>query len=282
MWNARTGEVVARLGHKHIVRTCDMCPGADKGFRVRKDGDYDREGGGFGGGRSKDLRIVTASQDSMVRIWNIPENRIEAEWSVTALPNSSPSNSPSVLKPVRSVLWVSSDLIVTVSFDGLVTWWRVSELDASNTRTTTRVRDIDLKGITGQVEHLPQLHQLHISYNSSLHILDALTGGLLKHVTLDYKLSCFSVNPEKTRFITGCSTDTWVRVHAFGPGGGSKEELFTGKGAVDGELLETFKGHHGPVHSIAYSPDGYVAASGGEDGTIRLWKMKEGPFGLWN
>jgi WD40 repeat protein len=34
--------------------------------------------------------------------------------------------------------------------------------------------------------------------------------------------------------------------------------------------------HRGTVHSIAFSPAGDLLASGGDDGTIRLWKPAEG------
>jgi len=44
----------------------------------------------------------------------------------------------------------------------------------------------------------------------------------------------------------------------------------------DGRLLATLHGHKGPVYEIALNADGRLLASGGFDGTVRLWEAPSG------
>lgn len=64
-----------------------------------------------------------------------------------------------------------------------------------------------------------------------------------------------SLHPTQDKLIAGGS-DTWVRVFD----------------ATSGALLETHKGHHGPVRCLRYHPSGESFATGSEDGTIRIWQ----------
>jgi WD40 repeat protein len=46
--------------------------------------------------------------------------------------------------------------------------------------------------------------------------------------------------------------------------------------AATGKELFRLAGHRGPVYSVAFSTDGVYAATGGRDGTIRVWDTRGG------
>jgi serine-threonine kinase receptor-associated protein len=48
------------------------------------------------------------------------------------------------------------------------------------------------------------------------------------------------------------------------------------------DYLDTLKGHHGPIWTTSFSPDGNIFATGSEDGTIKLWKACSSQYGLWH
>lgn len=68
------------------------------------------------------------------------------------------------------------------------------------------------------------------------------------------------------------------RCLGLGPGG----LLITGSG--EGELIiwdeagqqTKLDAHEGPIHAVAWAPDGAIVASGGGDGALRLWRWPEG------
>lgn len=76
----------------------------------------------------------------------------------------------------------------------------------------------------------------------------------IKQHKVSYPVEAASYCPAKGKFACG-GGDMWVRLHTF----------------EDGAELECNRGHHGPVHTVRFGPEGKEYASGSEDGTIRIW-----------
>ena len=90
-------------------------------------------------------------------------------------------------------------------------------------------------------------------------------GQLLSTHKVGAEITSVAVDPAEGRFVFGSNSDTFVHVHDF----------------RDGNEVSVYKGHHGPVWSSSFSPDGKLYATGSEDGTIKLWKFCNEPYGLW-
>lgn len=88
---------------------------------------------------------------------------------------------------------------------------------------------------------------------------------VLKEFNLDWRVSSVAVDIKNRKVLLGQADSTWAVLLDWDTG---VEE-------------QTIKSHHGPIHSMAYSPDNKVFATGSEDGTVRLWKNCEGDYGLW-
>lgn len=105
----------------------------------------------------------------------------------------------------------------------------------------------------------------------------------LKTYTTDRPLNSCSLSPLLTRG----GTDR--KMHLLLGGGQAAENVTTtasGEGkfeallyhVVRGEEIASCKGHFGPLHTLAWRPDGSGYASGGEDGYVRLYAFDEEYF----
>lgn len=87
----------------------------------------------------------------------------------------------------------------------------------------------------------------------------------IKEITVPTRLASASLHPDKHVFVCG-GEDFKIYKYDF----------------LTGNEIESFKGHFGPIHTCAFSPDGELYASGSEDGTLRLWQTTVGKnYGLW-
>ena len=123
----------------------------------------------------------------------------------------------------------------------LMRWW--------DRRSLQPTRKLTFNHPITSMELSVQIQRLVVTYGNTVAFIPAQpseTGAPIHSLSLPYAPSSASVHPIwQDRFVTGSTSDEWVRVHG-----------------IDGEEREVLKGHHGPVHCVEYSPDGEVYASG--------------------
>lgn len=88
---------------------------------------------------------------------------------------------------------------------------------------------------------------------------------LLKSIAFSYTIASVGLDVQGRKVVVGEEPGTWARVVSYD----------------DESEIDVLKGHHGPIWSIAFSPDGQLYATASEDGTIKMWKNCEGFYGLW-
>ena len=108
------------------------------------------------------------------------------------------------------------------------------------------------------MELSPQTNRLVVTSGKTVSFIPALPNGNQTHsLTLPYAPSSASIHPIlQDRFVTGSTTDEWVRVHS-----------------LDGAERDVLKGHHGPVHCVEFSPDGEMFASGSGTPNVAVFAM---------
>lgn len=156
----------------------------------------------------------------------------------------------------------AENVVVTAAEDKCIQWWDL--------RTLEPVHEMTLDEPFTSMDRCVGSFGEYITITAGKHALfvDLLSHEIVKKHSLDVAPSSVYLHPTKAdRFVAGSSEDEWVRVYDYDTA----------------KVLDLSKGHHGPVHCVSYTPDGEVAASGSEDGTIRLWQANPGTkYGLWS
>lgn len=158
---------------------------------------------------------------------------------------------------IKSLVWSDKNTIVSGSDDKKLRWWDI--------RSRELVSQFDMGEVVTSCELSPERTLISATAGKSAYFFDAQSMSLIKSITTEYELSCVALHQQSRKMIAGTSQDTWVRVYDYD----TQAEL------------EVYKGHHGSVWSVGFSPDGKLYATGSEDGTIKLWKYTNQPYGLW-
>lgn len=147
---------------------------------------------------------------------------------------------------IKSIVWSDPNTVLSAADDKKLRWWdlRSQELAGS----------FDVGDLVGSCELSPEGNVISTTAGKTVFFFDAQSRRLIKSITTPQDVSAVALHQQTRRFVTGGTSDTWVRIYDYD----TEQEL------------EVYKGHHGPVWSISFSPDGKLYATGSEDGTIKL------------
>jgi len=247
LWDARTGDEISSYAHNHIVRAVAYS--------------------------NDEHVIVTGGHEKKIRIFNLEKKA-----------------DPTILEGhtgvIKSIVLDSQNTIFSSGDDKEIRIW--------DPRTKTQVQKCPLDDPVSSMELTLDGKYLISTSGKKITFWELSTLQKYKEYTVPYEVDTASLHPTENRFVAGGS-DFYIHIYEFdnnsnnnsnGGGGSSEEDINrsnnSGINISNPKELEVYKGHHGPVHCIRFSPDGEVYASGSEDGTIRLWQTKPGAvYGLW-
>ncbi|WIA34259.1 hypothetical protein OEZ86_012606 [Tetradesmus obliquus] len=254
LWDALTGMEKATLQHKHIVRTCCFSPCSGKLvtgghekllrlFEVERPEAAPFELPGAPStikaavfvGPSDSLLVSSTGDAAGLTVWDVRGGGV-----VRSMPTDGPVTSVDLTHDGR---WLT-----TTDNRNTVRIWDTSKLDAPAKQFTVTYPAEAASYCPAKNRRPTQLRQPATAGPKQL-------DAPAKQFTVTYPAEAASYCPAKNRFAAG-GEDMWVHLHS----------------ADTGLELETNKGHHGPVHTVRFGPEGKEYASGSEDGTIRIWQ----------
>ncbi|KAL1915348.1 uncharacterized protein VTP21DRAFT_6806 [Calcarisporiella thermophila] len=193
------------------------------------------------------MRIVTGGLEKRLRIYDLM--RPDAPMEIEAAHGAA----------IKSVAWEDQRGVVLSAGDE-------KEIKVWDIRTLKQVTSLQAEGPITSMNLSADGTHITSTSGKRADFWDASNFQLFKSYDLQHDVSSISLHPDRSRFVAGSGTDLWVRIYSF----------------EDGREMEVYKGHHGPIHAVSYSPDGELYATGSEDGTIRLWQTTPGKsYGLW-
>ncbi|DAZ95357.1 TPA: hypothetical protein N0F65_002542 [Lagenidium giganteum] len=202
-------------------------------------------------------KLLTAGHEKILRVFDVMRVRELLEGYKSegrtgiVVPPSPPVAQMTTKEQIRKVVTLNDHVAVTGETDGTICVWNI---DSSEMLHEFKVGAgiMDMEGSrNGTV--------LTVAAGNKVYFYDAAREfamiGVFEMPISFAEEGGASLHPTADKFIAGGS-DTWVRVFDY----------------KTGEMLETHKGHHGPVRCLRYSPTGESFATGSEDGTIRIWQ----------
>jgi len=254
-------------------------------------------------------RLVTASSDRTARLWDVQSGKELYKWEhkagIKSVGFSHGSNMlqmtqdtthksvPTIFiynlseedhteqskEPVRELkdnveitesLWGSlNSFILCACKDGSVKKWDVERGEITKTAT----------------EHKKQINDIQFSADGTMFVTassdqtaklwDTKNMEVLKTYTADRPVNSAAISPLMNHLILGGGQEAMHVTQTSAQVGHFEVDFFH---LVTQSFYGSVKGHFGPVHTLAFSPNGKSYASGSEDGYVRLHHFPSGYF----
>jgi serine-threonine kinase receptor-associated protein len=248
IWDTHTGELLYTLQHDHIVRAVAYPPD------------------------NSDL-VATGGMEKKLRVFDLTELAASNSETPVTIPASAGFEIGEGVHTgsIKFICWTQDPNVVVTASDKTIRWLDLP----SRACIHHEVLDGDIKSC--EMVSLSPEHSSPDDIGGGKPVLAVSAGKTvyfwggdramdeLKRIPLPYTIASVALDVKGRKLVVGEEPGTWAKVLRYD----------------DGVELDTHKGHHGPIWSIAFSPDGKLYATGSEDGTIKMWKNCDGFYGLW-
>jgi len=204
------------------------------------------------------MRIATGCQDGLLRIYDTcrpDQGPLEIKASTT--------DTPSASCPVK-LMWAGEtepSTLIVAKRNGRVDKWDLRQAPTAGAAISVSLGpdSVTVQDIENNYAH----GSISVAVNNKVVLLNRGDLSTKREYEMPTGMSFgeeggVSLHPDGSRFIAGGS-DLWLREFD----------------CATGEVLRTFKGHHGPIRCVRYHPSGHFGASGSEDATIRIWELSK-------
>jgi serine-threonine kinase receptor-associated protein len=260
IWDTHTGATLFTIQHDHIVRAVAYSPdnsefvatgGMEKKLRVFDIGEISRRFATNGNG---DAAAAAAGGGHTIQAsagFEIGEGTHQAS--------------------IKFIAWTRHPETIVTASDKTLRWLDIP------TRSVVREEVLDGEIKSCELVSLAPEFTSPTDIGGGLPVLAVAAGECLyfwggvkamdeiKRMPLGFGVASVGLDLKSGRLVVGEDPGTWAKVYKW----------------EDGSEVDVHKGHHGPIWSISFSPDGKLYATASEDGTIKMWKNCTGDYGLW-
>lgn len=255
VWDTHTGEMLYELKHNHIVRAIAYPPLATD-------------------------MVATGGFEKKLRIFDLAENRPQAsspspnavvEPVVIDASHAFEIGAGSHTDSIKFIVWTMFNTTIITASGKTLRWFNIADRSCiKEVALEGEIKSCELVSLAPQYSSPTDIGGgkpvLAVAAGKSVHFYGGdQCDSEIKQFQLSHGVASVGLDLKGKKFVVGEEPGTWVRVYSWD----------------DGSEIDIHKGHHGPVWSVAFSPDGKLYATASEDGTIKMWKNCDGFYGLW-